>query len=64
MSDPARYQAGPQPADISGDGQNDCNLLYLTNKHVFNIFAGDNCPVGPSWLRAWCRESSTYFELR
>jgi len=26
-------------------GQNVCNMLYLTTKHVFENFGGGSCPV-------------------
>jgi len=47
------YAQGPQPADIFREKrQNDCNLLYVTNKHVLKKISWSNCQVYPSWFRA------------
>jgi len=50
---------------FSGGGQNGCNLLFLTNKHVFENFVGVNCLVAHTLLRAWLQPFySTVFSLQ
>jgi len=54
--------SGPQPADIFGGWQNDCNLLlFPTTKHVFENFGGWAITRLRAWLGLWrhCRFTVT-----
>jgi len=43
-------------------GRNDCKLLYLTTKHVFEDFGGGAIARFPPWLRA-CRQYPRVYAL-